>query len=137
MTPDQFAQTMRTASVKVTPNTERVVKELAIQALVGVVFATPVLFGRARGNWQVGLAVTKRERLDRLDKGGQQTAVAGIAEIQGFSLEAHGFIVLSNNMPYILRLNSGPPFTKKAPAMFIESAVDAAVRQIEGASVLS
>ena len=135
MTPDQFAQRMRTVATKVTPNTERAVQEVAIQALVGVVFATPVLFGRARGNWQVGLGVTKRERLDRLDTDGGPTKDAGVAEITGFSLEAHGFIVLSNNMPYILRLNDG--YSTQAPAMFIESAVDAAVRQIEGASVLS
>lgn len=87
-----------------------------------LVLATPVDTGRARSNW---LASVGQPRTDEV---GTRDAGSAIAEAAGVINAAPDFplIYLSNNLPYIKRLNEGS--SKQAPAAFVETAVDAAVR---------
>lgn len=102
---------------------------LAVDA--AVVLATPVKSGRARSNWipTIGTAsdavITKDE--DKYDKtGGEAIAAAqGIAE----GIKFGSTVYISNNLPYINRLNQG--HSQQAPAGFVEKAVQAAKGAIE------
>lgn len=91
----------------------RVRSAIALQALRGVVLKTPVDEGRARGNWQVGAGVIPSGAIARVDKTGGQTISAGFAAISAFQ-DPYGAIYVTNNLPYILRLEDGS--SRQAPA---------------------
>jgi hypothetical protein len=88
----------------------------AESALRLVLDGTPVLTGRARRGWTVGL--NKRPR--RAKKGANPED--GFAVIK--SAKPGEPIYIVNRLPYINRLNNG--WSKKAPASFFERAVAAA-----------
>lgn len=87
-----------------------------------LVLATPVKSGRARSNWLPSVA---RPRLDQVDP---RSDAEIVAEAQSVIAGAPEFplIYLSNNLPYIQRLNDGS--SKQAPAAFVETAIDGATR---------
>lgn len=87
-----------------------------------LVLATPVDTGRAQSNWLASIGSPRNDEVGARDAG------SAIAEAAGVINAAPDFplIYLSNNLPYIRRLNEGS--SKKAPAEFVETAVDAAVR---------
>ena len=84
---------------------------LARDVLEGVVLRTPVRSGRARANWQVGLARPPEGVLEAADPDGR-TAIAGgaatIARARPFET-----IWITNNLPYIGALEHGS--SKQAP----------------------
>ena len=87
---------------------------------------TPVDTGWARSNWIPNIG----EPLDapvgsrsNVSTGPQNQAEAGIA---GYTL-SKGRVYISNNVPYILRLNEGS--SRQAPAGFVQRAVAKAVRE--------
>jgi len=85
-----------------------------------LVLATPVDTGRARSNWLASVGAPRRDEVPARDAG------SAIAEAAGVIAAAPEFplIYLSNNLPYIQRLNDGS--SKQAPAAFVETAIDAA-----------
>jgi len=85
------------------------------------VLATPVDTGRARGNWLVGLNFPVEAEAESEDRGGGSTIAAGNADIA--RARAVDDIWLSNNLPYITKLNEGSSF--QAPVGFVEDVVDA------------
>jgi hypothetical protein len=109
----------------------------ALAADQAVVLATPVDKGRARSNWLVELDAPARTTIEPYVPGengntsGPNTAAAlaqGQATIAGYNGDRNSGIAISNNLPYIGRLNAGS--SRQAPAGFVEKAVQAAVRQI-------
>ena len=115
----------------------------ALAADQAVVLGTPVDKGRARSNWIVSLGAPSRSTVDPYvpGKGGStagdnaNAALAqGAAVIGGYSGLIHGSIVISNNLPYIGRLNAGS--SKQAPAGFVEKAVQSAARAVQKARVV-
>lgn len=98
------------------------VRETALAALSTIILATPVVTGRARGNWMVDIGAANERQTDRT---GAQAAISeGASEIGRFKL-ADPSIVIHNSLPYIGRLNEGS--SRQAPAGFVERAVDVAV----------
>lgn len=79
-------------------------RAVALRALQGVVLGTRVDTGRARGNWQVGLA-TPPEGYDPdlKDKGGQRTISRGARVITGAVKpgKEDEMIWLHNGVPYV------------------------------------
>ena len=108
---------------------ERTVKRLALNATALLIKDTPVDTGWAQGNWipsvgtpRVSTAGSRAAAEDgKIDRGPQN---AGFAAIANYKLGPAIFI--SNNVPYIKRLNAGT--SKKAPAAFVQAAVLRAVR---------
>ena len=92
---------------------------------------TPKLTGWAENNWVAntggafkGTAGTREEaELGNLDYGPRK---AGRAKIVGYKL-AQGTIHVTNNIPYILPLNTGT--SKQAPKFFVELAIDKSIRE--------
>lgn len=79
--------------------------KIALQALRGVVLKTPVDTGRARGNWNTSVGSPSPEIGDTTDKGGGATISGGATVI--LSARPFSTIWLSNNLPYIQRLEHG------------------------------
>lgn len=79
---------------------------------------TPVDTGNARANWvpSVGSPAPNGDRK------------AGSAAVLGYQLD-QGALFVSNGVPYIRYLNAGS--SVKAPALFVEAAVDEALSRVQ------
>lgn len=104
-----------------------IVRATALAIDQAVVLATPVKTGRARSNWLVGLDSPRTEIVDRTNP--QLSLDDALKQISQYQLGQS--IFLSNNLPYIRRLNEG--WSKQAPANFIEKAVEAGVQTVRQA----
>lgn len=111
----------------------RVVREVVTSLHGHLVGTTPVDTGWAQSNWvpQVGSAFDgtagTREAAEagRLDQG---PANAGLLEVAGYQ-EDQGDVHVTNNVPYIEKLNAGS--SAQAPAAFVQAAI---VRVLEDVS---
>lgn len=142
---DEFSKRISTVAIKVQAGCEKTVRKAALAADAAVVLATPVDTGRARSNWLVeldvaaigtippyvpgsGLGVGETENASRAMEQG-----AGV--IAKYKADKNREIHITNNLPYIQRLNEGS--SQQAPENFVEQAVAAGVRSVQGARVLS
>ena len=73
---------------------------------------TPVDTGRARGNWQTTIGKPATGNVDAEDKGGGATIAKVAGAVQGW--DGMGDAFLSNNLPYINRLENG--YSGQAPS---------------------
>lgn len=127
-TPKQFAANMRKHGRNVEKNAQAIVRKCALAVDAAVVISTPVDEGRARANWQVSLGSPASGTLDTLDPSGQATVAKGASTI---SSHTKGAIHITNNLPYIGRLNDG--WSAQAPAGFVTRAVLIGIAAIKGA----
>jgi len=99
-------------------------RALGINLLNGLTRVTPVDTGRARGNWFVGIRVPVRT----IDNNRKATSavIEGVNAINSAKAIEYPEIVISNNLPYIERLNDG--YSTQAPKKFVESEIDRVVR---------
>jgi hypothetical protein len=114
--------------------TERQVKKLTLDVTANLTETTPRDVGWAANNWipSVGTPVQQDLSGMRPDEASvssvrqkQQSAVASIAASYRLSM---GTVFVTNNVPYIGRLNDGS--SKQAPKGFVQADIDAAVRGI-------
>lgn len=112
------------------------VRQLALRVHERLVARTPVDTGWARTNWvpQVGSAFegTAGTREDAeagsLDRG---PAEAGISAVRRYTLE-QGDVHVTNNVPYIEKLNAGS--SRQAPAAFVQQEIVGAIEDVVGGS---
>jgi hypothetical protein len=102
--------------------------KMASMILQSVVTSTPVDTGHARANWQVGIGEEHTDELAQEDKSGQATISAGTSILQ--THKPGDTIHISNNVPYIDKLNRG--WSAQAPAGFIEKAINTALAAFKG-----
>jgi hypothetical protein len=87
-------------------NVSQATRGVSLRVLTGVVLMTPVLTGRARGNWFVGIGSATGRRDDNArDPGGNKAIASGTSVIA--AQRAFQQIILDNNLPYITKLNDG------------------------------
>lgn len=79
--------------------------KIGLQGLRGLVLKTPVDTGRARGNWQASSGAPATGEITRTDKAGGSVISAEQASI--LTAEPYSVIYLTNNVPYILKLEDG------------------------------
>lgn len=140
-TPKEFARRMRKLGENVEKNANAAVRKAALAIDTTVVLSTPVDTGRARSNWQVSLNAPAQGTLPAYKPGSagdtgaantqaaiQQGATAIAAQRPGD--EVH----ITNNLPYIGRLNDG--WSAQAPAGFVEKAILVGVDAIKDFAVL-
>lgn len=87
-------------------------RKLALDALRGIIFKSPVDTGRFRGNWNTSLGGADLTVTESTDKGGNTTFMRGsqiVARVDPF-----GTIFIANNLPYAEKLEEGS--SKQAPA---------------------
>ena len=91
-----------------------------------VVYATPEDTGRAQGNWFVG--INRPIRQTKPNRRAGQATSEGQQKIFNSKAKWPDYWV-SNNLPYIERLNDG--YSDQAPAKFVETAFNIAKRVAE------
>lgn len=129
-----FAKRMKRRAKNVPREVNRVKRRAALAVDQTIVLGTPVDTGTARSNWLVSLgranddirkAYSPLEGGDMSESGNAQAALAqGQTVIKRSKPDQD--IHITNNLPYIVRLNEG--YSAQAPAAFVEEAVDAGVR---------
>ena len=90
-----------------------VTRAIALEVFRRVILKTPVDTGRARGNWQCTISVPASSVADVEDKGGGKAIAQAADEVMGWEPEKV-VIFLTNNLPYIHRLEDG--YSQQAPA---------------------
>lgn len=118
--------------------------EISLSIIANVAKRTPVDVGTARSNWHVSTAISALTRkafspfLSRwrppYGPGGtlaetrnQAGAVWSASSIVGKATKAGEPLYISNNLPYIQRLNQG--WSNQAPAGFVEAGINEGVNQ--------
>ncbi len=97
------------------------IRKIAIEVFRRVIMQTPVRSGRARGNWQASIGSPALGEFESLDKDGNATIQKMIAEVARWKPEDNLPAFITNNLPYIQRLNDG--WSKQAPSHFIEKVI--------------
>lgn len=115
----ELSGAMRKAGQAIVDNANRLTRRAALAVDAAVVLATPVDTGRARANWQVELGAPASGTVDPEDQSGQAAIDKGKAQIEQY--KGGSSINITNNLPYIERLNDG--WSAQAPAGFVEKAV--------------
>lgn len=105
---------------------ERVVRKVTLDITANLIRTTPVDTGWARANWiprigrPVGRPAGTREAVNTAEQ------AAGQASIASYRLQ-NGTTHVTNNVPYINRLNMG--HSRQAPAGFVQGAIRKAVEE--------
>lgn len=136
-----FAKIIRQIGAGVEVGAKDTVRRTALAVDQTLVLSTPVDTGRARSNWVVSLSSPAPGTINPYVPGqggstGASNAAAAIkqaqAQISGYN---GGSIFITNNLPYIKPLNDGS--SAQAPAGFVQAAVQAGIRAVKGARLLS
>lgn len=85
---------------------DKACRKIALEVFRGVILKTPVDTGRARGNWQIGVAVVSGT-LERDDKNGSAALGDVVQALRPGVFDKEGQLVLTNNLPYIRNLEFG------------------------------
>ena len=109
---------------RVDEGTHKVVRRVAIAVDRKLVLRTPVDTGRARSNWLVGINSPVSGTTDPVT----QAAAIGAARARIVASRPGDDIYISNNLPYIGRLNAGA--SRQAPPNFVEQAANEAVAEV-------
>jgi hypothetical protein len=109
------------AIAALTRDIEETVVEFVTEVVALLQEETPFLTGHARANWIPSIG----QPYAAIVQAGTQAA--GLAEILGYRI-AQGDVFVTNNVPYIGRLNRG--WSKQAPAEFVESCVARAIQTV-------
>lgn len=121
---DFRAQLEKAYKEKVEGNLIKVARATAFHTFSQLVENTPVDTGRAKSNWHIE---TNTINAQIVEPGHTEDPNA-----KTMSVKVNDTIYISNNLPYIRRLNEG--YSKQAPALFVEAA--AQVGTLRGKEIL-
>jgi hypothetical protein len=125
MAEDETDKAIEKAKREVVLATVNAVKKVALAVNQAVILATPVDTGRARGNWIARVDSPNREKFDsKLDKTGSNTINENAKTIKTAPEKSALTVYISNNLPYIQRLNEG--YSAQAPSGFVEKSLQIA-----------
>ena len=113
--------------------TERVISKITLDITANLIETTPVDTGWARANWVpaignphiVNLTGEKVSSAEVIRQAADQSE-ASTKVASSYKLDM-GSVFVSNNVPYILKLNEGS--SAQAPAAFVQRAIHKAVTQ--------
>lgn len=125
-----FGRKMRVTGATVADNATALVRKVALAVDAELVYSTPVDTGRARSNWQVEIDSPAKGTVDPV--GAAEALARAEAKVQ--ESKPGSTIHITNNLPYIGRLNEG--WSAQAPAGFVETAVLNGALRIKGAKLL-
>lgn len=134
-TPRVFAQRMRELGRRIEENAPAIARKAALAINQAVVSATPVDTGTARVNWQAQVGrPTTGEVPAPISPGAAIAQQSTQAQAVIRTYRGDSSIHLTNNLPYIRRLNDG--YSSQAPANYVQGAVQAGVNAVRGARLL-
>ena len=133
----QFAGRMRRHGKRVEREAADLKSEVALVVDQNLVLSTPVDEGTARSNWVVSIGSPSLKTIQAYSPGNDlgigegANANAAIQQAQAAlsSNVLNADIFISNNLPYIMKLNDG--YSAQAPAGMIERAIQSGLRLIE------
>ena len=120
-----FGKQLRKARLEIISETDDMRKAITIELFNSVILDTPVDTGRARGNWQCSGGSPMLNSVEREDPTGSQATSEVVSKVE--SSFGDGSMFLSNNLPYIQRLEFG--HSKQAPAGMVRKNI-ARIEQI-------
>lgn len=89
-------------------------RKIALEMFRRVILRTPVATGRARGNWPCTIGAPAIGELGTKDPSGRATIANATAVGLAWRARTGASILITNNLPYIERLEHG--YSKQAPA---------------------
>lgn len=95
-----FSSDIEKIAKKLNQSIESTVRATALELFGSIIVGTPVLTGRAKGNWQTSINEPITSIVDRTD---ETESIAELKDVAGGSI-AGKILWLSNNLPYIRRL---------------------------------
>lgn len=95
---------------------------------------TPKDTGWAASNWLIGLMVPIRTTVGSPEEVDAGSAINALAKLSKYTY-GKGDIFISNNVPYISRLNDG--HSDQAPANFVQIAVDKGIQGMKKIKVFT
>jgi len=101
---------------------DKATRKLAIDIQNDVESQTPVDTGRARSNWLPSIGTARKDTTE---------STGGSPVINFTSYQLGDKIYITNNLPYIARLNDG--YSKQAPAAYVDMAIQRQVNQLRAA----
>ena len=123
-----FSDDIRRFTTKTVEAHDKITRTATLELFSGVIKATPVDTGRARGNWQTAVGSPAQAETDRVDKSGGEA----IAEVESKTPQGAGQVTyLSNNLPYIDELENGS--SKQAPEGMVRKNMDRVQRMVDAA----
>ncbi len=122
-----FVKRIQRRARQVETGASKALRATALTVNQTVILATPVDTGHARANWQVGIDAPITDEIDEEDESGVATISQNAGTIKGATPQKS--IILSNNVPYINRLNEGS--SAQAPAQFVQLAILEAVNAVK------
>lgn len=94
---------------------DQIRRAIILKLFSAIIMDTPVLTGRARGNWQTNVGNPVQSTTPREDKDGG----SAISEVEANMGELGEDVYITNNLPYIHRLEyEGWSHTKAPEGMF-------------------
>lgn len=133
-TPEDFSRRMGDLATRVARNADRTVRKAALAADQAVVMQTPVDTGRARANWIAALNAPAEEATAKTDRGGGAAIQQAAGVVGRYDGDRDVEIHITNNLPYIQRLNEGSSY--QAPAGFVRMAIRRGIAAVKGARLL-
>jgi hypothetical protein len=118
-----FEDQMRRIEINTVRRLDLLGRKIALELFRRVIYKTPVDSGRARANWQVTIGSAASGTVEIDDTNGTATMTRATAASRGF--RAGDIIYLTNNLPYIMKLEEGGypdgpktvgGFSRQAPA---------------------
>lgn len=114
---------------------ERQIIQLSLEVTANLIETTPVDVGWARANWVPTIGqpyeVEVGQPNDSADvSAARRKQIEGKVALRGYKL-TKGPIFVSNNVPYIQKLNEGS--SQQAPAGFVQMAIQKAIATVQGA----
>lgn len=130
--PDVFARRIERIAVNIEGNTEKGMRKAALAIDSALVTSTPVDTGRARSNWLLNFDSPASGTVPPTD--GSSALARNQGKVATFSLDKNVAIHLTNNLPYISKLNEGS--SEQAPAGFVQGAVLNGIQAVKSIKLL-
>jgi len=131
-TPPVFAKRINKLSLQIEGNVEKGIRKVVLAIDNALVSSTPVDTGRARSNWLPNFNTPTEETTKNTSPSVAKAAVA--AKVAAFDIDKHASVHLTNNLPYIGKLNEGS--SDQQPAGFVRRAVLAGVDAVKSVKLL-
>ncbi len=109
-----FTMDLDRFKVKTIAQMDLVARKIALEAYRRIILKTPVKTGRARGNWQCTIGTPAAGAVDGVDPAGVKAMSTLQAQVAAWKAVTGVSILLTNNLPYIGRLEHGS--STQAPA---------------------
>lgn len=125
-----FAKRMRERGKVLEERSGKLLGDTLVGIAEGVIPHTPIDEGRARRNWQANKSAPMTTYLDApaAPADGEREAIA-LARQVASKLKSGDAAHLTNNAPYIVKLNTGS--STQAPSMFVQMEVLKALERIK------